>query len=52
MSEAEFSCRECDEKRKATEPRYFELACDRLHAEATGSTLAALRSGQTALFGG
>ena len=31
---------------------YFELACERLAAEETGSTLSASRAGQEALFGG
>jgi len=31
---------------------YHELACDRLRAEVSGSTLQAVRAGQTTLFGG
>jgi site-specific DNA-methyltransferase (adenine-specific) len=31
---------------------FFNIACDRLHAEERGSTLQAGRAGQTALFGG
>lgn len=34
------------------DPRYFELAVERLRAEESGSTLAARRAGQAALFGG
>jgi site-specific DNA-methyltransferase (adenine-specific) len=34
------------------DPKYFALACDRLRAEESGSTLAAQRAGQGALFGG
>lgn len=33
-------------------PRYFELACERLAAEGQGSTLQAARAGQVSLFGG
>lgn len=32
------------------DPKYFQLACDRLRAEETGSTLQAARAGQVALF--
>lgn len=32
--------------------RYFKLACERLRAEVSGSTLSAARAGQSALFGG
>jgi len=34
------------------DPRYFDLACERLRAEEQGSTLRARRAGQVALFGG
>lgn len=34
------------------DPRYFQLACERLRAEENGSTLQASRAGQTALFVG
>jgi site-specific DNA-methyltransferase (adenine-specific) len=33
------------------DPKYFELACERLSAEESGSTLQAARAGQTSLFG-
>lgn len=32
------------------DPKYFELACERLRAEEQGSTLSAARAGQTPLF--
>lgn len=34
------------------EPQYFALACERLRAEESGSTLQAQRAGQAPLFGG
>lgn len=34
------------------DPTYFGIACERLRAEAAGSTLKAQRAGQTPLFGG
>ncbi len=34
------------------DPRYFELACERLRAEEQGTTLQAARAGQVSLFGG
>lgn len=34
------------------DPKYFALACDRLRAEESGSTLQAARAGQLALLGG
>ena len=34
------------------DPKYFQLACDRLRAEESSSTLVAARAGQTALFAG
>ena len=33
------------------DPKYFQLACDRLRAEQSGSTLQATRAGQEPLFG-
>lgn len=32
-------------------PKYFDLACERLHAEEAGSTVRAVRGGQAPLFG-